>query len=179
MRGCVAPHKYHVFLECSTLFSSMASDSSQGTVYILPSQFWHHPRLKGATNSLPIMPTQIIMSSPPCCRLNRVGAARPCATHPRDHPSGPSSVACISSVNRTRLKSCFRYWTDHARRFSLWMLVSQWRLARWLLRSSWSYRWMNRIWHHVVLFILEIPHTSKTCFLVWRGFFFTSLESRE
>ena len=103
------------------------------------------------------MPAQIITPSPPCCRLNQVGAAQPCATHPRDHPSEPSSVARISSVKRTRLKSCFRYWIDHAWRFSLWILVSGDLLGDFFVELQ-----VDSIWHRVFLFTPEIPHASKT-----------------
>ena len=177
MSGCIVLHKYRVFLEYNTILFHP----------------WHQILLKELGISCRVnfdtifdfkrshqfvvydaSPEHHDTPFPPYCRLNRVGAARPCATHPHDHPSRPSSVASISSVKRTRLKSCFRYWTDHARCFSLWILVSGGLLGDFFVELQ-----VDRIWHCVVLFTPEIPHASKTCLLVWRGFCFTSLERCE
>ena len=159
---CVFLHKYHLFLNAALFFFIHGTTFfSKNWVYPAESSLTPSSTLKGPTYSLPMMLAQIITPSPPRCRLNGVGAARPCATHPRDHPSGPSSVTRILSLKRTRLKSCFRYWTEHARRFSLWILVSGGLLGRLFVQN-------------LILCCPVHPGNSariKTCLLVWRDSF--------
>ena len=88
---------------------------------------------------------QIITPPPPCRRLIQLGQLSPLKTHPLAQPSGPSSDALDSSVNRTNFMSVFIYFLDHSIRKRLFLGVKEGLLIIVLIKPSFP-----RIRFHVV-----------------------------
>lgn len=64
---------------------------------------------KGPTDTLPMILAQNIPPPPHCWCCSLVGTWCPSTNHPELHPSGPSSVARLSPVNKTVWKLVFIY----------------------------------------------------------------------
>ena len=107
-------------------FSSMASDSSQGTGYVLPSQFWksilnfkRSHQFVAYDASLDHHTISTLLSFEPswCCST----MCNPSMWPPIRTIQFCSHFVCEEDKAEWNLAEI---WTDHARRFSLWILVS-------------------------------------------------------
>ena len=124
--------------------------------------------MKGPTKEDPTMPAQIIIPPPPCCLLIIVSGCLPGKIHPLDHPSGPSKVTRLSSVQITFEKSCFKYCLAHFNLFSLWILVKT-GLFCFVLTVAKDFRILQR----VVFGTFGSPAFSKISLLVRYDFLLT------
>ena len=98
--------------------------SCRTSMYAINFNFTPSGIQKGPTSSLPTMPAQIITPPPPCWRRRRWGRGVPLGTHTLLHPSGPSSAARSSYVNRIDWKSSFSYFLAYSSLASMWFLFN-------------------------------------------------------